>query len=120
MSEQQTPDIDTRLRTFVEAIKDSDRYRTFLDAREDLDEDENAQDLLRQYQQKQVLLERGGRDPEVLSELRDVRREMADNETITRYRRAESELIEMLEQTNDAISERIGEEFARSTGGCCS
>jgi len=119
MSEQQTVDVNDALREFVDAIKDCEQYRTFREARERLDEDDDAQQLLQTYQEKQIQLQRGGHDQEVMAELRDVKREMDDNETINEYMQAEKTLIELLDQTNDVISERIDEEFARSTGGGC-
>ena len=119
MSEQQTVDVNDALREFVDAIKDCEQYRTFREARQRLDEDEDAQQLLQTYQQKQIQLQRSGHDPEIMAELRDVKSEMDDNETISDYMQAEEALIAMLNRTNDVISERIDEEFARSTGGGC-
>ncbi|MCU4718803.1 halo-CC-star protein HcsL [Halapricum hydrolyticum] len=119
MSEHQTADVNAALRAFVDAIEDCERYRTFREARERLDEDEDAQQLLQTYQQKQIQLQRGGHDPEIMAELREVKSEMDDNETISEYMQAEEELIDLLDRTDDVISDRIGEEFARSTGGGC-
>jgi cell fate (sporulation/competence/biofilm development) regulator YlbF (YheA/YmcA/DUF963 family) len=119
MSEQQTTDVNAALRKFVDAIQDSNQYQTFVDARERLDDDQEAQQLLRTYQRKQAKLQRSGFDEETMAELRDLQEEMDDNETISAYMEAEEEFISLLEQTNDVISEKIGEEFARSMGGCC-
>ncbi|AUX08078.1 hypothetical protein AArcSl_0425 [Halalkaliarchaeum desulfuricum] len=121
MSEQQSThdEVNARLHEFVEAIRDSKQYRRFVDARERLDDDEGAQQLLRRFQQKQMQLQRGGHDPEVMAELRDIQQEMNDDETISEYMQAEEELIALLDRTNDVISDRIGEEFARSMGGGC-
>jgi len=119
MSEQQTADVNARLREFVDAIQDSNQYQTFVDARERLDDDQEAQRLLRTYQQKQAQLQRGGFDQETMAELRDLKAEMDDNEIISAYIEAEETFIALLERTNDVISEKIGEEFARSMGGCC-
>jgi cell fate (sporulation/competence/biofilm development) regulator YlbF (YheA/YmcA/DUF963 family) len=44
---------------------------------------------------------------------------MADNDTIQRHRKAQEVLVELLQETNDLISEQIGREFAQSTGGGC-
>ncbi|MEF8881774.1 MAG: halo-CC-star protein HcsL [Halapricum sp.] len=120
MSEQQTDiDVNARLREFVDAIKASNQYQTYREARERLDGDEDAQQLLKTYQQKQMQLQRGGHDPDLMEELRDLRQQLDDNETISTYMQAEEELVTMLERTNDAISDKIGEEFARSMGGGC-
>lgn len=119
MSEQQTVDVNAALREFVDAIQDSKQYRRFVEARERLDDDQEAQQLLRTFQQKQAQLQRGGFDEETMAELREIQDEMDDNEVIGEYTQAESELIAMLDRTNDVISDRIGEEFARSMGGGC-
>ncbi|EMA40237.1 halo-CC-star protein HcsL [Halobiforma nitratireducens] len=120
MSNQQTePDVNARLREFVDAIKTSDQYETYVDARERLDDDQEAQQLLQRYQQKQARLQRGGFDQDTMAELRELKERMDDDETISAYMQAEAALIDLLERTNDVISDRIGEEFARSMGGCC-
>jgi len=54
-----------------------------------------------------------------MAELRDLQQQMDDDETISAYMEAEEEFIALLERTNDVISEKIGEEFARSVGGGC-
>lgn len=41
-----TTDVNEQLRAFVTAIKDCEQYRAFRKARERLDEDEDAQELL--------------------------------------------------------------------------
>lgn len=112
-------DVENRLREFVDAIEESQQYRTFVDARERLDDDEEAQQLLETFRQKQALLQRGGFNEETMAELRELQQEMNANETIGAYAHAEDELIELLDRTNDVISERIGEEFAQSMGGGC-
>ncbi|MFW5978394.1 MAG: halo-CC-star protein HcsL [Halohasta sp.] len=120
MSEQQTDvDVNARLREFVDAIQDCEQYQTFVDAREQLDDDEQAQELLKTYQQTQMQLQRGGHDPDRMEELRDLRQQLDDNETISTYMEAEEAFVELLDRTNDVISDKIGEEFARSMGGGC-
>jgi len=75
--------------------------------------------LLREYQRKQQQMQRGGFDESVMAELKQLQTEMSNNETIQRQQAAQADLIELLQRTNDAISDEIGEEFARSTGGGC-
>jgi len=75
--------------------------------------------LLREYQRKQQQMQRGGFDESVMAELKQLQTEMSNNETIQRQQAAQADLIELLQRTNDTISDEIGEEFARSTGGGC-
>ena len=111
--------VEERLRGFISAITDSETYAEFVAASERLDEDSEATALLREYQQKQRRMQRGGFDDSVMSELRELREEMNDNETIQAQQEAQEALISLLQDTNEVISEQIGEEFAQSTGGGC-
>ena len=121
MSEPQSGEaaVEDELRTFMQTLTDSETYREFVEASEALDGDTEASALLREFQQKQQQMQRDGFDQSVMSELQDLKSEMADNDTIQRHREAEEALVELLQETNDIISEQIGQEFAQSTGGGC-
>ena len=54
-----------------------------------------------------------------MGELREIKEEMEANDTISEVRQAENELLTLLEETNEIISEKIGQEFAQTTGGGC-
>ena len=54
-----------------------------------------------------------------MSELQELQTEVSNNDTIQQHRAAEEELVALLEQTNDVISEQIRQEFAQSLGGGC-
>ena len=111
--------VEAQLRTFMETLTDSGTYREFVAASEALDEDSEASALLQEFQQKQRQMQQGGLDQSLMSELQDLQSEMADNDTILRHREAQKALVELLQETNDVISEQIGREFAQSTGGGC-
>ena len=121
MSEVQSSEaaVEERLRTFMEALTDSETYQEFVDASEALEADSEASALLREFQQKQQQMQRGGFDQSVMSELQELQSEMKENDTLERHRQAQEALVELLQETNDVISERIGREFAQSTGGGC-
>lgn len=121
MSEPQSGEaaVEDELRTFMQTLTDSETYRKFVETSEALDGDTEASALLREFQQKQQQMQRDGFDQSVMSELQDLKSEMADNDTIQRHREAEEALVELLQETNDIISEQIGQEFAQSTGGGC-
>ena len=111
--------VEDTLQTFVQTLTDSETYREFVAASEALDEDSEATALLREFDQKQEQMQQGEFDQSVMSELQDLKSEMADNDTIQRHREAQDALAELLQGTNDVISEQIGREFAQSTGGGC-
>lgn len=122
MSETTTTDsaVDERLDEFIAAIMESEQYQQFVDSQRQLKTDETAQELLREFQAKQQQLQRSGFDQETMGELREIKADMEDNETISDLRQAETELLTLLEKTNEIVSEKIGREFARTTGGeCC-
>lgn len=111
--------VEDELRTFIQTLTDSETYREFVEASEALDDDAEASALLREFEEKQQQMQQGAFDQSVMSDLQDLKSEMADNDTIQRHRKAQEALVELLEETNNAISEQIGREFAQSTGGGC-
>lgn len=111
-------DVEEKLRAFIDAIEDSETYQQFVETSEKLETDPEAMELLEAYRRKQQQLQRNF-DRELMQELRELQSDLSDNETIQRHRSAQSELIELLQETNDVISEPIGMEFARSSGGGC-
>ncbi|OYR79947.1 hypothetical protein DJ71_00225 [Halorubrum sp. E3] len=111
--------VEAALREFLDTLDESETYQQFVAADEALQDDDDAMALLREYQRKQQQMQRGGFDESVMAELKQLQTEMSKNETIQRQQAAQADLIELLQRTNDAISDEIGEEFARSTGGGC-
>ena len=111
--------IEAALHEFLDTLDESETYQQFVAADEALQDDDDAMALLREYQRKQQQMQRGDFDGSVMAELKQLRTEMSNNETIQRQQAAQADLIELLKRTNDAISDEIGEEFARSTGGGC-
>lgn len=123
MSESTTTDVDgaveTRLDAFIDAIRASAQYERFVASQQRLAGDDEAQRLLDEFQRKRRQLREEGFDPDTMGELREIRAEMDDNATIDELQEAQAVLIELLEETNGIVSERIGEEFARTSGGGC-
>ena len=111
--------VEAALREFLDALSESETYQQFVAADEALQDDDDAMALLREYQRKQQQMQRGGFDESVMAELKQLQTEMSNNETIQRQQAAQTELVELLQRTNDTISDEIGDEFARSTGGGC-
>ncbi|ACV49431.1 halo-CC-star protein HcsL [Halomicrobium mukohataei] len=118
-SVSEAPAVEASLQAFIETLRDSETYQQFVDASEQLEADEEAQSLLETYQEKQQELQRDEFDSSVMSELQELQTELSNNETIQQHRAAQEELVALLEQTNDVISEQIRREFAQSSGGGC-
>ena len=115
----ETTAVEESLQAFIETLRDSATYQQFVDASEQLEADEEARSLLEAYQEKQQELQADEFDPSVMSELQELQSEVSNNDTIQQHRAAQAELAALLEETNDVISERIGQEFAQSLGGGC-
>lgn len=120
MSEHITTEatVDEQLSEFIDTISDSEPYQQFIESQRRLKNDDEVQDLLEEFQQKQRQLQQDF-DQETLHELRELEQEMENNETIREARQAETALVELFETTNDIISEKIGQPFAQTTGGGC-
>ena len=110
--------VESKLRAFVDAIADSETYQQFMDANERLENDEEAMQLLNEYRQKQRQMQMNF-DQSLMAELQELQEEMSENETIQQHRQAQTALVELLQQTNNVISDPIGMEFAQSSGGGC-
>lgn len=120
MSETQSVEdtVEERLQMFIDAIEDSETYQQFVDANEQLETNEEAITLLDEYRQKQREIQQNF-DQELMADLQEIQEQINTNETIQQQQAARAELIELLQQTNDVISEPIGMEFAQSSGGGC-
>lgn len=116
-SEEQA--VEDTLQTFVQTLTDSKTHREFVEASEALNDDPEASALLREFDQKQEQMQQDEFDQSVMSELQDLKSKMEDNDTVQRHRKAQEALVELLQETNDVISEQISREFAQSTGGGC-
>lgn len=115
----ETPAVEESLQAFIETLCESESYRQFVDASEQLEADDEAQALLEAYHQKQQQLQADEFDSSIMNELQELQTELSNDDTIQQHRAAQAELVALLEQTNDVISKQIGQEFAQSLGGGC-
>ena len=111
--------VEVALRGFLDALDESETYRQFVAADEALQDDDDAMALRREYRGKQQEMQRGEFDTSVMTELKRLQTEMSNTETIQRQEAAQTALVELLQRTNETISDEIGEEFARTSGGGC-
>ena len=113
------PAVEEALEAFVETLRDSETSRAFEAATERLEADKAAMELLETYRKKQREVQTGDVDPSELSELRELKAELSETEAFREQQAAQADLVDLLKQTDDAISDRIGPAFARSDGGGC-
>lgn len=113
-------DVKVRVQVFAQAILDCEEYRAFMQSNEELEKDQEARNLLFRYQKKQQELHWNSYDSATLDELKDLQMKVKNNESLTKFFNAQTALVALLKQTNDRISERIGQPFAQQRrGGCC-
>jgi cell fate (sporulation/competence/biofilm development) regulator YlbF (YheA/YmcA/DUF963 family) len=112
-------DVETELEAFVDELLTSETYQALVDAREALEADPEAQELLDAYRETERELQDGEFDASLMSDLRDIQADLSELESIRRHREAREAFEDLLAETNDVVSERIGQEFAQSLGGGC-
>ncbi|MEM2917971.1 MAG: YlbF family regulator [Candidatus Altiarchaeota archaeon] len=109
-----------KAKEFAKAIVECDEYKNFIKFNEELQKNQTAQNLLREFQQKQAELQWNGFDPKTLEELRDLQMKINKNDIIQNFVNAQNELVDILRKTNNIISGKIGTQFAFfQGGGCC-
>ena len=84
--------------------------KAFLERREQLDNDNQAQELVEDYQkqlQKIAELERAGKpiEPEDKHKLTDLQQKVASNETLKCWMKAQADFSELMGKVNKAIAE---------------
>lgn len=113
-------DVQRQVEAFARAILETPEHRAFMQASDDLQNDREASDLLQQYEHKKAeLLEQVGLDTAALNELKAVHDRVRSNATLAAFHSTQSALATLLIQTNDRISEKIGQQFARGHHGGC-
>lgn len=112
-----SPGLMERINAFGNAIVESGEYRTLIQCDEELNKDQAAQDLLREYRLKQLEL-RKGFDRKVLGELNDLEAQLKNNETLAKLEDSQKALAALFKSSNELISEKIGQSFAQRSGGC--
>lgn len=113
-------DSKTKAKEFANTIVESEEYKNFIKFNKELEKNQTTQNLLREFQQKQMELRWNGFDPNTLEQLKDLQMKINKNEVIQNFVKAQQELVDILRRTNNIISGKIGTQFAFfQGGGCC-
>jgi cell fate (sporulation/competence/biofilm development) regulator YlbF (YheA/YmcA/DUF963 family) len=115
----QTADVESALDAFVDELRSSEQYQALVDAREELEVDQEAQELLAAYRETERELHDGEFDAALMRDLREIQADLSELESVTRHREARDAFEALLAETDDVVSERIGQAFAQSLGGGC-
>ena len=110
---------------FAEALASSPEFRAFNEAREQMMRDEVAQRMLSEFQRRQQSLQIAQMtgysvSMEQINSLREYQQKLLEHPTIKKFFQAQKEMLELIQTTNNIISEKIGINYGGSCGPGCS
>jgi cell fate (sporulation/competence/biofilm development) regulator YlbF (YheA/YmcA/DUF963 family) len=106
-----------------DAITQLPTYQRFLEAKEAVESDEEAQEKVRQFEElrEDFMLARqtGNATNEDLRELQAAQEELHDVPVMSEFLEVQSELELELQELNEMISAPLALDFGEKAGGCC-
>jgi len=106
-----------------EAIADLPAYQQFIEAKEEVEQSEEAQQQIAEFEtvQQEYLAkrERGEATREDLLELQEAQEQLHEVPVMSEYLQAENDLELRLQALNEHISEPLDIDFGEKAGGCC-
>lgn len=111
--------VDEKAEAFAKAVKNSEEYKEFQEAREEVQNDEGAKSLIQEYQSKQMKFQQEGMSPDLMEEMKEAQDKMQENKKVQKLQNAEENFIGMLQESNKEICENLSMSFGDLGGGCC-
>lgn len=106
-----------------DAISEMPVYRDFLEAKAAVEEDEELQAEIREFEQirEEFVMARQSGDAtnEDLRELQRTQQELHEKPKMAEYLQAKSEIELQLQELDHVISESLEVDFGETAGGCC-
>lgn len=126
-SEAADPAVDSNVEAlaaeFGEAITELPVYQRFAEAKEAVENDEEAQAQIEEFEsvREEFMLARqtGQADQEALRELQAAQEELHELPVMSEYLEVQSELELRLQELNELVSEQLIVDFGEKAGGCC-
>ncbi|MDS0292661.1 YlbF family regulator [Halogeometricum luteum] len=119
----QTERLEDMGRELGDAIAGTPEYEAFEEAKEAVENDEELQAEIREFQQRReefmLARQRGEATQEGLEEVQTAQRELHSKDKMATYLEAQETLQERLEAVNKAISDPLAVDFGGEAGGCC-
>jgi len=116
-------DVEELAAEFGEAITELPLYQRFVEAKEAVENDEEAQAKIDEFEsiREEFMLARqtGQADQEALRELQTAQEELHSIPVMSDYLELQSELELRLQELNEMISDRLVVDFGEKAGGCC-
>ncbi len=106
-------DVIQKADDLAQAIRSSERFETMRTAQETLDKDEEAQNLIGEFQAAQALIaekENADKPIEVEDKRRmsDLQQKVGSNENLQAFLRAQADFYEMMNRVNQSIQTVLG------------
>lgn len=115
-----------KAKSFAKVLASSQESQEFYSVQEKLKQNEEAQSLLEKFQDKQREVweaQMGGRvlSEEAIGEIKKLQLKLQANPTIMEWARAQQDVIGLIQDTNQVISDAVGFDFGQSSlsGGPC-
>ncbi|WP_158057028.1 YlbF family regulator [Halorussus halophilus] len=106
-----------------ERIAESTEYQQFEEAKEAVENDAEAQERVKEFEQlrQEFMLARqtGEATQEDVEKVREAQEDLHELPVMAEYMEAQDELESTLEAVNEAISEPLAVDFGEQGGGCC-
>lgn len=106
-----------------EAITEMPAYQEFLEAKAEVENDEELQEEIREFEKLReeftMARQTGSATNEDLRELQRAQEELHSKPKMETYLQAQSEIELKLQELDQLISESLDIEFGQKAGGCC-
>jgi cell fate (sporulation/competence/biofilm development) regulator YlbF (YheA/YmcA/DUF963 family) len=115
--------VDDLARSLGEAITELPEYQRFLDAKADVEADEEAQAQIEEFEQIRgefmMARQTGQATQEDLRELQSAQERLHDLPVMSDFLQAQNELELRLQELNELVSDPLAVDFGEKAGGCC-
>lgn len=119
----ETTRIEDLGRELGEAIASTDEYNTFEEAKENVENSEEAQAQIEQFEsiRQEFMLARqtGDVSQEDVQKIQEAQQDLHSIPVMAEYLEAQEALSDRLETVNEAISAPLDLDFGEEAGGCC-
>ncbi|PSP27686.1 regulator [Halobacteriales archaeon QH_2_65_14] len=115
--------IETLSEELGDAIAALPEYERFLEAKEAVTADEEAQERIAEFEKRReeymAARQRGEATNEDLLELQSAQEDLHDIPVMSEFLRAKNDLELRLQAVNERISDPLAIDFGETAGGCC-
>jgi cell fate (sporulation/competence/biofilm development) regulator YlbF (YheA/YmcA/DUF963 family) len=110
-------------RSLGEAVTELPEYQRFLDAKAEVEADEDVQERIQEFEgiREEFMLARqtGQATQEDLRELQEAQEQLHSMPVMSDFLQAQNELELRLQELNELVSEPLAVDFGEKAGGCC-